>query len=686
MLREPPGFTRSPLVEDPRVRFFVITSNLGENVVKSVEHNVWATQRKNEDALTDAFHHSKAVILIFSVNKSGAFQGYARMRGLPGRSKCRSNPFGGYGRMFDVEWLRLQDVVMPEVSYLKNSLDGGREVGYARDGQELPASVGAELCRHFDVRVYLEDPKTYEPCVDDPQPVLPPPVRGADSTPRPGPPPATPPPHQPAHELPYHWPAPSYSYPGHVPPAGHPPPPQGYPPPTSPFSVAPSGLPPPWAVPPGAWLGHSGRHGRRRRRHRRRSSSYSQSPERSSKRRRGSDAKEEALPDFTKMTHEEYVEWWKKTHPTAPANATAASPPAEGVVEPSPPAPQASAPVPVSPFQAAAAPASQDPALAEPVQAVAEVVQEPATCFERSDPPVAAAPAAPAEPAKPQKEKKKKKKEAEAVAKAAAAPPTAANGATPVEPKPVKEKKAKKDKKEKKQKKNKEKTIVLNGDAEISGKDVVAPGQVSPPSAGASEAAAVAEMPKPIQANGKEISAAVAAVPQSGNSSVAAAARKSDSPSPKGKDVAPSVQSPSMPTSGDAAAPAASKSILRKSQASSIPSASESAAPMVVAPAPASAPPQPKSILRRPQATEVAAAVQKSQEARCRFLLTEALNFVLTPVFFAARQDGDTDSSGEHTKFSASISRQDGMSFRPTETRAVPHVGPQAEQHTQRAL
>eukprot|EP00439_Symbiodinium_sp_Y106_P042245 s3112_g5.t1 len=201
MLREPPGFSRSPLVEDPRVRFFVITSNLGENVVKSVEHNVWATQRKNEDALTDAFLHSKAVILIFSVNKSGAFQGYARMRGLPGRSKCRSNPFGGYGRMFDVEWLRLQDVVMPEVSYIRNSLDGGREVGYARDGQELPAAVGAELCRHFDVRVYLEDPKTYEPCVDDPQPVLPPPVRGADSTPRPGPPPAIPPPHQPAHEL-----------------------------------------------------------------------------------------------------------------------------------------------------------------------------------------------------------------------------------------------------------------------------------------------------------------------------------------------------------------------------------------------------------------------------------------------------------------------------------------------------
>ena len=44
----------------------------------------------------------------------------------------------------------------------------------------------------------------------------------------------------------------------------------------------------------------------------------------------------------------------------------------------------------------------------------------------------------------------------------------------------------------------------------------------------------------------------------------------------------------------------------------------------------------------------------------------------------------DTEASGEHTKFSASISRQDEMSFRPTETRAVPYDGPQAEQHVQR--
>merc|ERR1719215_1775051 len=93
---EPKGFKRSPLLEDPKTRFFIITSNTGENVVKSVQHNVWATQRKNEQKLNDAFRSGGAAILIFSVNKSGAFQGYARMRSVRPIAMPRGS----------VQWLR----------------------------------------------------------------------------------------------------------------------------------------------------------------------------------------------------------------------------------------------------------------------------------------------------------------------------------------------------------------------------------------------------------------------------------------------------------------------------------------------------------------------------------------------------------------------------------------------------
>ena len=112
------------------------------------------------------------------------------MRGLPGQS-LKADPFHGFGRLFDVEWLRLQDVVLPEVSYLRNGLDS-QPVSACRDGQELSYEAGKELCTHFDVRVYLEDPESYEPCED--QNLLLPPVPGP---PVPGPPPKGPPPNKP---------------------------------------------------------------------------------------------------------------------------------------------------------------------------------------------------------------------------------------------------------------------------------------------------------------------------------------------------------------------------------------------------------------------------------------------------------------------------------------------------------
>ena len=45
----------------------------------SVQKNIWATQRHNEEILDQAYRTSKDVFLIFSVNKSGNFYGYARL-------------------------------------------------------------------------------------------------------------------------------------------------------------------------------------------------------------------------------------------------------------------------------------------------------------------------------------------------------------------------------------------------------------------------------------------------------------------------------------------------------------------------------------------------------------------------------------------------------------------------------
>jgi RNA recognition motif-containing protein len=49
----------------------------------SAQKNIWATQRHNQEILDQAFRTSKDVFLIFSVNKSGEFYGYARLATHP---------------------------------------------------------------------------------------------------------------------------------------------------------------------------------------------------------------------------------------------------------------------------------------------------------------------------------------------------------------------------------------------------------------------------------------------------------------------------------------------------------------------------------------------------------------------------------------------------------------------------
>lgn len=167
-------------------RYFVITSNTKEHVIKSVKHSLWATQRKNEATLDAAFHCSPAVILVFSVNRSDAFQGYALMRSPVGRPRPGlGDPFNGFGRLFDVEWLRLHDLQYREVENIRNPLDGDRSVRFSRDGQEIANQAGQRLCRLIDR--HIDEPDSFQRSPDPskmqapsmlalppPPPVLPP--------------------------------------------------------------------------------------------------------------------------------------------------------------------------------------------------------------------------------------------------------------------------------------------------------------------------------------------------------------------------------------------------------------------------------------------------------------------------------------------------------------------------------
>ncbi|KAI0631960.1 YT521-B-like domain-containing protein [Trametes polyzona] len=62
-------------------RYFILKSLTQFDLDLSVEKGLWATQPHNEGILDQAYRTSKEVYLIFSVNKSGEFYGYAKMAG-----------------------------------------------------------------------------------------------------------------------------------------------------------------------------------------------------------------------------------------------------------------------------------------------------------------------------------------------------------------------------------------------------------------------------------------------------------------------------------------------------------------------------------------------------------------------------------------------------------------------------
>ncbi|KAJ6583848.1 YT521-B-like domain-containing protein [Mycena vulgaris] len=79
--------TSSLLLRHFPQRFFILKSLTRDDLDLSVRTGVWATQKHNEGILDRAFRTSKDVFLVFSVNKSGEFYGYARMSGPVGQGE-----------------------------------------------------------------------------------------------------------------------------------------------------------------------------------------------------------------------------------------------------------------------------------------------------------------------------------------------------------------------------------------------------------------------------------------------------------------------------------------------------------------------------------------------------------------------------------------------------------------------
>ncbi|KAK3901875.1 YT521-B-like domain-containing protein [Staphylotrichum tortipilum] len=135
-------------------RFFILKSFNEENVRRCMEDGIWTTQVQNGKILSDAYATCRNVILFFSINKSRAFQGYARMSSPPSPTIPRPSFVKGIhwdtSDPFRVQWLSKTSVDFFRIGHLKNPLNEGAPVLVGKDGQEIEAECGAELLREME--------------------------------------------------------------------------------------------------------------------------------------------------------------------------------------------------------------------------------------------------------------------------------------------------------------------------------------------------------------------------------------------------------------------------------------------------------------------------------------------------------------------------------------------------------
>ncbi|XP_046695523.1 3'-5' RNA helicase YTHDC2 isoform X1 [Silurus meridionalis] len=145
------GASKSPSLR-PRqlVRYFIMKSSNLRNIELSQQRGIWSTTPNNEHKLNRAFQENSTVFLIFSVQGSGHFQGYARMSTEIGSERCKDWGSTGLGGLFSVEWISKESLPFQVTQQLLNPWNDNKKVQISRDGQELETQAGAQLLQLWD--------------------------------------------------------------------------------------------------------------------------------------------------------------------------------------------------------------------------------------------------------------------------------------------------------------------------------------------------------------------------------------------------------------------------------------------------------------------------------------------------------------------------------------------------------
>ncbi|XP_051268215.1 3'-5' RNA helicase YTHDC2 isoform X4 [Dicentrarchus labrax] len=127
------------------VRYFIMKSSNIRNIEISQQKGIWSTTPSNETKITKAFLENNLIVLIFSVQGSGHFQGYAHMTSVISRESCQDWGFMGLGGVFSVKWIHQESLPFHSTQHILNPWNDNKRVQISRDGQELEPQAGSQL-------------------------------------------------------------------------------------------------------------------------------------------------------------------------------------------------------------------------------------------------------------------------------------------------------------------------------------------------------------------------------------------------------------------------------------------------------------------------------------------------------------------------------------------------------------
>ena len=139
---------------DSSTKYFVIKATNSLALEFSIGRGRWQFGNQTEHRLTKAIKSGYSVILIFSVQGSSHFQGFASFSGRvsPERfSELKSQGQGsGSGTQYFIDWIKKGNVPFQATKHLLNLYNDKRKVQTSRDGQELDPILGSTLCKMWN--------------------------------------------------------------------------------------------------------------------------------------------------------------------------------------------------------------------------------------------------------------------------------------------------------------------------------------------------------------------------------------------------------------------------------------------------------------------------------------------------------------------------------------------------------